>query len=407
MPDFVYTARNAAGNEVTGKLTASHQREVLDSLHNLGLFPISVNNTEQRSVFNEVNFGELFRRKVNGLLVSAALIQLADLLENGVPMLNAFQVLSKQTAHPVLKNVIDDIHKRVAEGESIDDAFAVHRAVFDDLTISIIRAGAEGAFLEDALRRTGRFLEQQAELRGKVIGALIYPAILFVVGVSVVIVMLVFFVPKFQPLFDQMEARGQPLPMTTQSLLFGREILLNYGLYIAGFLVAAIVYLRIQIATPFGIRLLDKAKIQLPLFGEIILNGAVARLCRVLGTLLENGVPILRSLEISSQSTGNTLLADAVTRSAESVSSGQPLSKPLSEAGIVPPQVMAMISVAEESNTLETVLVNVADSLERHSARKLDTLVRLIEPMMLLCMGGAVFYIILSLLLPIFNMEGG
>jgi general secretion pathway protein F/type IV pilus assembly protein PilC len=186
-----------------------------------------------------------------------------------------------------------------------------------------------------------------------------------------------------------------------------REILLQYGFYITGVLAAAGIYLRVQLSTPWGIRLLDKAKIQLPLFGEIILNGAVARLCRVLGTLLENGVPILRSLEISSQSTGNTLLADAVKRSAESVSSGQPLAKPLSDAGIVPPQVMAMIAVAEESNTLETVLVNVADSIERTSARKLDTLVRLIEPLMLLVMGGAVFYIILSLLLPIFNMEGG
>ncbi|MDR3234466.1 MAG: type II secretion system F family protein [Planctomycetaceae bacterium] len=402
MSDFVYTARNAAGSEITGKLTANNRREVLDSLHRLGLFPVTVASAAK----NEIKL-DFLQRKVSGTLVSAALIQLADLLENGVPVLGAFQVLSKQTAHPVLKNVIDDIYKRVAEGEAIDNAFAVHRNIFDDLTISIIRAGAEGAFLEDALRRTGRFLEQQAELKGKIVGALIYPAILLIVGIAVVLVMLIFFVPKFQPLFDQMTSRGQPLPLPTQSLLWGREILLQYGLYIAGFLAAAAIYLRMQLATAWGIRFCDRLKIQLPLLGEILLNGAVARLCRVLGTLLENGVPILRSLEISSQSTGNILLADAVKRSAESVSSGQPLSKPLSEAGIVPHQVMAMISIAEESNTLETVLVNVADSIERTSARKLDTLVRLIEPLMLLVMGGAVFYIILSLMLPIFNMEGG
>jgi general secretion pathway protein F/type IV pilus assembly protein PilC len=138
--------------------------------------------------------------------------------------------------------------------------------------------------------------------------------------------------------------------------------------------------------------------------GNIMLNGAVARFCRVLGTLLANGVPILKSLEISSQSTGNSILADAVRRSAENVSSGEPLAKPLAEAGIVPMQVMAMISVAEESNTLENVLINIADTIERRTARQLDMLVSILLPVMLLIMGLMIFYIILALLFPMFSM---
>jgi general secretion pathway protein F/type IV pilus assembly protein PilC len=183
--------------------------------------------------------------------------------------------------------------------------------------------------------------------------------------------------------------------------------MLHYGLYAAGIIAFLVFWIQGQLSTKWGIRLLDKIKLHLPLLGPLMLSSAVSRFCRVLGTLLENGVPILRSLDISSQSTGNTLLADAVKLSAENVSSGEPLSKPLAEAGIIPPQVMAMISVAEESNTLESVLLKVADTIERNTARRLDTMVRLIEPVMLLIMAVAVFYIIVSRLLPLFQMGKG
>ncbi|GHT24266.1 hypothetical protein FACS189419_09100 [Planctomycetales bacterium] len=270
MPDFVYTARNAAGNEVTGTMSASHQREVLDSLHRLNLFPLTVTNAKK----GEIRL-DFFQPKVKDTLISATLLQLAHLLENGVPVLEAFEVLSQQTTHPVLKRVIDDIHKRIAEGEGVDAAFAAHKKVFNDLTIGIIRAGTEGAFLEDSLRRTGKFLEQQAELRGKVVGALIYPAILLAVGVTAVTVMLLFFVPKFQPLFDQVTAQGKSLPFTTQSLLWMRDFLLKYGLYFIGVLAAAIIWIQGQLSTDWGIRLWDKLKLRLPILGDIMLNGAV------------------------------------------------------------------------------------------------------------------------------------
>ncbi len=399
MPDYHYIARTAGGSDVTGRLTANSKREALDALHRLQLFPIRMEDAQR----GQININ-LFKRKVSDGQVSETLDQLADLLENGVPVLEAFRVLVNQTANPTMRDALEDIRDRIADGEAIDNAFSIHRDIFNDLTISIIRAGAEGAFLEDALRRTAKFLEQQAELKGKVIGAMIYPAILFVVGISVVVVLLLFFVPMFMPFFEQMEAAGDPLPLTTQSLLWMRKILLAYGIYVGGAFVFAVIWIQGQLSTPWGVRVWDRLKLRTPLVGNILLSSAVSRFCRVLGTLLENGVPILRSLEISSQSTGNTLLAEAVKRSAENVSSGEPLSKPLAETGIIPPQVMAMISVAEESNTLESVLVNIAETIEKTTARQLDMLVRLIEPLMLLAMATAVFYIIVSLLLPIFSM---
>ena len=399
MPDFIYTARTTAGTDVTGKLTANSKREAIDALGRLALFPLRVDDAKR----GEISL-EFMKGRVSDTLIAATLSQLADLLENGVPVLDAFQVLIKQTTQARLREVLTDIHDRVADGSAIDVAFAAHDDIFNDLTISVIRAGAEGAFLEDSLRRTAKFLEQQAEMRGKIIGAMIYPSILFVVGITVVVVLLIFFVPQFEPFFDRMEEQGIPLPTSTVSLLFLRDSLMQYGLYILGASAFAAFWLQGQLATKWGQRMLDQLKLRLPIVGPILLSAAVARLCRVLGTLLENGVPILRALEISGHSTGNVLLTDAVRRSAENVSSGEPLSKPLAEAGVVPPQVMAMIAIAEESNTLETVLVNVADTIEKNTARKLDMMIRLIEPVMLLFMAVAVFYIIVSLLLPIFQM---
>jgi len=399
MPNYIYTAKNEHGAEITGRITANSKREALDAIHRRNLFPISIEDSTK----GEISI-QLFKRRVSEKQISAALLQLAELLDNGVPVLHAFQILEKQTPNPRLKSILKNIHDRISEGESVDSAFSAHSDVFNELTVSVLRAGAEGAFLEDALRRVGGFLEKQAELKGKVIGALIYPSLIFAVGTTVVVLLLIFAVPFIEPLFDLVTSRGGSLPLPTQILLGTRDIMLSYGLWIIGLGVVLFIVLQGQFSTSWGVRLWDRFKLRLPLIGKILLDGAVARFCRVLGTLLANGVPILKSLEISGQSTGNTILSDAVRRSAENVSSGETLAKPLAEAGIIPAQVMAMISVAEESNTLETVLVNTADSMERQSAQQLEVLVRILEPVMLLVMGVLVLCIIIALLLPMFGL---
>ncbi|MGI5832281.1 MAG: type II secretion system F family protein [Thermoguttaceae bacterium] len=400
MPDFNYKARNKSGKEVSGQIAANTKKDVLDILARQNLYPISVEDVNK----GEIDLGKWFARRPPDSVVAAFLQQLAELLNNGVPVLAAFQVLEKQEQNPTLKEVIGDIYERVSEGEGIDVAFAAHPKIFNDLTLSIIQAGTEGAFLEDSLKRTARFMEQQAELKGKIISAMIYPTILCVVGVIVLTVLMVFFVPKFQPIFDSILDNDGQLPGATVVLLGLKRIVGKYGFYILIALGALAVYLRFLTMTKGGRRLFDRWKLKIPLLGPIVLGSAVSRFCRVLGTLLENGVPILRALEISSRSTGNTLLEEAIEKSADSVSSGEPLSKPLAESDLLPPQVMAMITVAEESNSLETVLVNIADSIEREIAKKLDVLVSLLEPMMLLSLAGGVFFIIIGLLLPVFKM---
>jgi general secretion pathway protein F/type IV pilus assembly protein PilC len=242
-------------------------------------------------------------------------------------------------------------------------------------------------------------------LKNKIVGAMTYPAFLAVAGTIVVVVLIVFFVPKFATLFERVEREGGGLPMPTIILLGLSGFLGSYGLYVAGGIGALGVWVRNLIKTPRGRMFMDKWKLKVPLFGKIFLNSALSRFCRILGTLLQNGVPILRALEISAESTGNKVLAEAITKSAENISSGDTLSKPLAECGLIPRSIMAMISVAEESNNLDNVLVNVADTVDRKTAQQLDVMVRLIEPVMLLLMGSVILFVMMALLLPVFEMS--
>lgn len=400
MPDYRYKAKNRAGKDFQGLLSANTKKDALDMLARQGLYPLEVHDARQ----GEIDPSKWFARRPADPMIATFLHQLADLLENGVPVLNAFDVLSKQETQPVLKEMITDIHDRIAEGEDIASAFEQHSRIFSDLTISIIRAGAEGAFLEDALRRTAKFLEDQGEIRSKIVNAMIYPMILAFVGTLVVSVLLIFIVPRFEPMFESIRDRGRDLPLVTILLLQFKDLVGRYGFWFLGGGITAFIFIRIRMTSRTGRKFIDTWKLKIPLIGPVALNSSVSRLCRVLGTLLANGVPILRALEISSRSTGNMLLTDMVEQALESVASGEPLSKPLAKAGLFPASVMTMITIAEESNNLENVLVNVADGIERQLSKKLDLLVRLLEPLMLLLMAGAVFYIIVALLLPILMM---
>jgi len=400
MPEYKYKAKTRAGKDVSGQMTANTVKDVLDRLDSQKLFPISVEDAHK----NDVDVGKWFKSKPPISAVAAFLTQLGELLENGVPVLTAFQALGKQTPNPALREVVADIGDQIADGQSVDAAFAAHDKVFDDLTLSVIKAGSEGAFLEASLKRTAKFMEDQAELRSKIVGAMIYPSVLCTVGILVVSVLLIAFVPKFEPMFESLVDSGKNLPLCTVWLLAFRSFCGKYGLYALGFLVLLGVVAKIQLSTKSGKKMLDGWKLKLPVVGPVAQGSAVAKLCRVLGTLLQNGVPILRALEISSRSTGNALMQDAVEKAVEAVSAGEPLSKPLGDSELIPPQAMTMISIAEESNTLEKVLINLADSLERQLAKKIDIMVSLLEPMMLLMLAGAVFYIIIALLLPVFQM---
>ena len=398
MPEFAYTARNASGQDITGFASAETKRDVLAMLTERALFPVKVEESKSKGA------GWALKRPIKAEVLAATLTQLSDLLENGVPLMRSLEVLAEQATHPRLAEVLDKVRASVAEGQQLNEAMAAHKDVFNELTINIVRAGTEGAFLEESLRQTAEFLERQEELRSRVRGAMAYPAFLAAAGSIVTIVLIVFFVPKFAEIFAQQEEQGT-LPGPTVALLFLSDMLGTYGLFILAALVGIAVAIRKWAVTSDGRRFIDQWKIKLPVFGPIFLNGSVSRFCRILGTLLRNGVPLLKALEISSESSGNVVLGEAIRESSENVSSGESLSGPLASCGLLPANVMAMITVAEESNNLENVLNNVADGIDRKISRQLDTMVRLIEPALLMVMGSAVLFVISALLLPVFEMS--
>ena len=228
----------------------------------------------------------------------------------------------------------------------------------------MIRAGGEGGFLEEALTRVAEFTEAQEDLKKRTVGAVAYPFVLATIGAIVVFVLMVFFVPRFGTLFENLRQRGE-LPVMTDWLLATSAGMQRWGLWVVVGLIVAGLFARQWLATERGRYWRDRLKLRLPLVGKIFLNLAVARFCRVLGTLLHNGVPILRSLEISSTTTGNRVLTDAIATATENISAGQSLAGPLAASGHFPPMVVEMIAVAEEANNLEAVLLDIADSLER------------------------------------------
>jgi type II secretory pathway component PulF len=244
-----------------------------------------------------------------------------------------------------------------------------------------------------------KFTDQQAELKSRVIGALAYPIFLGVFGIGIVTVLVIFFVPKFEAIFERLRARGE-LPALTEWLLWTSESIHSYGLLIAAALAGLVLLMRHQIQSDQGRLLVDRWRLKLPQAGTIYRNLAVARFCRVFGTLLAGGVPIVRSLKISSDSTGNRILSAAVNDAADNITSGASLAQPLAESGHFPPNVVEMIAVAEQSNSLETVLPTIADSLEKETWRRLDLFVRLLEPLMLLILASCVLVIVIALLLP-------
>ena len=401
MPDFSYKAKTAGGENTTGVITANTHQEALTVLSGQSLFPLEV--VDQRKSGFQLPIA--LPARVKSDTIADTLTQLADLLANGVPLLESLKILSEQSADKRMREVLGDVCGEVENGANLDVAMAEHPDVFSSLTINMVRAGLEGAFLEESLERVSSFLRKQNELRGKVVSAMTYPALLAVVGTIVAVVLIVLVVPMFEAFFDRLERSGVGLPFVTIILLAISHTLTRYGVVVAMIGAAVVLGVKKWLETPRALQLVDRLKLKIPVAGAIFHDAAVSRFCRVLGTLLKNGVPILRSLTISGASSGNLLLQKAIDDAAQNISSGNLLSQPLAASGLVPPQVMAMIRVAEESNSLDSVLVKISDRMDQKIERRLDMMVRLIEPLMLLTIGGMVMFIIVGVLLPIIDLN--
>ncbi|MEO9590182.1 type II secretion system F family protein, partial [Rhodopirellula bahusiensis] len=321
MPTFQYTARDMTGKSVQGSLEAASQREATSLLTGRDLFPTKI--AEQASGAGLSIFGKK-RKKVKGQVMATFYGQLASLLRSGVPMIRSLTILGEQSSTPVLGEVLAEIRGRVEDGEPIGDTMGRYPGVFSDMAVNMVRAGTEGGFLEDALDRVGVFTELQEDLKGRTVSAMAYPVFLFTIGSVVISALLVFFVPKFDMLFDRLRQKGE-MPAMTEALLGFSNFLQGYGWILIVMAIGMIIFFRQQLQTDKGQDLFDKIKLKVPVLGDILMNLSVARFCRVLGTLLANGVPILKSLDISRTATGNRLLSQSIADASENIRSGESL----------------------------------------------------------------------------------
>ena len=350
---FEYTALNDLGRRVTGVMEADTEAVVLRFLEEKRLVPVAVASKAQST-----GGFTLIKRRVRSRDVGIMYGQLADLINSGVPMLRALDSLVRSTVNKQLVAMLKEVRAAVADGKSLTEAMRMFPETFPPLHTAMIQAGERAAFLDQVLRSLSEFLERLDELRGKVMGAMIYPALLSALGASVMIGALIFFVPKFEPLLAN--AR-KPLP--TEVMFTLSTIMRSYWYLLIVLLVVVIGFAWTSMRTEKARRAMERWRLKVPVVGNAFRLLAITRFCRILGTMLSNGVPLLQALKIAKDATGSAIMADIITAAAESVRDGQRLSEPLGTSKFIPDQIMAMIGVAEESNKLDQVLLQIAETV--------------------------------------------
>lgn len=387
---FQYVARNSSGKVVRGEIGADSRAEALRALVQKALVPTKVHDMPT----------VVGKAKIKSRDLSNCYTNLADLLEAGVPLVRSLELLAERGQRSGLSPILRDVKVRVANGESISKAFAHHRKVFSGFAVNILRAGEEGGFLEESLRSLSRFTERSEDLRSRIVGAIAYPAFLVGMGTLQLVAMLVFFVPRFEVIFERLEKRGE-LPLPTVILLGGSELIQEHAMMVVVVIAMVTLSLWTWLKTEAGKSLKDRVQLNLWGVGPIVRQYATSRFCRVLGTMLQNGVPILASLEVSRHVTGSQTMSQAIRSASESIASGQSLAAPLQQSGQFSDELVELIRVGESTNRLDKILQNTADTLERQANRTLDLYIRMLEPLLLLVMAVAILFLLLALLLPI------
>jgi general secretion pathway protein F/type IV pilus assembly protein PilC len=394
MATFTYTARSARGQQVAGTIQADNEAAVARSLSEQQLFPIDVR--EQSASAGASTSGGHIKLRDLALFYQ----QLADLLRASVPLLRALDTLEKSVSSKRLAQVIGQVRNDVGEGQTLADALAARGETFSPLHVAMVRAGETAGFLEDVCQNLGEFLDRQDDLRNKVRGAMIYPALLTVIGLGVILVTLLWLVPMFKPAFAEM-----PLPWPTRLLFAVSGVLGRYHWIVAVVLGGALAGIVGYIRSDAGRAQWDRLKLHVPIAGSVLSAVCITRFCRILGTMLRNGVPMMKSLQISKAAAGNVQLERAAGRAVEAVEAGEPLVQPLRESEMFPAQVIEMIAIAEESNNLENALLQIAETTERRTNRQVDQAVRLVEPLILVLIASIVAFVAVGLLYPIFTMS--
>ncbi|MDD5005120.1 MAG: type II secretion system F family protein [Candidatus Omnitrophica bacterium] len=398
MPKFFYQAYTKSKEKKEGVIEAENKMQALERLDRLSLFPVGIKLSD--GIDNEEVVRIRGRVKFSDIVTFSR--QISNLLDSGLTILAALMLVLKQTLKPSLKSVIEEIIEDLKEGKTFSYSLSRHPNIFSGLYVSLIKSGETGGFLEDTMKRIADFMESEEELRAKVRSAMIYPILIAIVGIITIFVLLSFVVPKLVLVFEDF---GQTLPLPTQVLVSLSYLLSRYWWLVVLFITLIIFIINRISKTQEGRIFIDRFKLKIPVLGTIVLKRQIERFCRILATLLGNGVTILPSLEVVRDIMENNILKREIEKMRLEIRDGSSLTKAMSKSRHFPVSVINIISVGEESGSLEKVLQKISANYEREIDRDLRDFTSLLEPLMILVMGLIVAFIVTAMLLPIFQIN--
>ena len=397
---FTYRVRDKAGKVISGTLEAETQSAVANKLKSMGYAPISIEaGGGKTGMKKEIRlFGDK-KVKLKDLAIFAR--QFATMINSGLSLLRALNILTEQTENPTLAKILGEVRNDIETGNALSSAMAKHPKVFPPLMVNMTKAGEVGGFLDAVMLQIAENYEAEVKLRGKVKAAMTYPVVVFVMAILMAMVMLIFIVPVFAKMFEDL---GSTLPAPTRLLVWLSGLLRVLApLIVVGLIAFAFVWKRIRLTEQVR-NVVDPIKLKTPVFGPLFQKIALARFARNLGTMLKSGVPILQSLDIVADTTGNVVLARAIRDVQESVRTGESISSPLLNHPVFPPMVVQMMAVGEDTGALDTMLMKIAQFYDQEVEATTEALTALIEPLMIAFLGGMVGSMIVALYMPIFKV---
>lgn len=398
MPKFKYTAIDKAGKQSVGKIDATNEEQARVKLQSKGLMVSQLNELMEKPAGAGFTFGKV----INQEGISTFTRQLATLLQAGLPLLKAMVLLRNQERNPGFKRVLTEVCDQIESGNTLSDAFGQHPKIFDRLYINMIRAGEAAGLLETVLGRLATFSEKSIKIQKKVKSAMIYPSVVVSVALGIVYLLMVKVVPSFEKMITNQ--KGAQMPPLTKFVIGISKVLTEYW-YVAPVLIVGI-YLAVKawLGTPAGKRIFDKAVFGLPKIGAFVRVVAVSRFSRTFATLMSSGVPILQAINITKDTMGNLVIADALNKVHDRVKDGEPLSVPLEHSGVFPPMVVSMIQVGEETGQLPEMLNRVADTYDEEVDNTVSALTSIIEPILIVFLAVAVGTIVIAMFQPLIVM---
>ncbi|WP_166876976.1 type II secretion system F family protein [Salinibacterium sp. ZJ450] len=399
---FTYKGRDASGKTVKGTVDAPTQTAVAARLHTMGISPIQIAEGGAGTGLNkEITLGGLFGKKVGLKDLAVMSRQMATMISSGLSLMRTLTILTEQSENPKLAQTLDRVRTDVEAGSSLSDAMAKHEIIFPPLMINMVRAGETGGFLEGSLEAIAENYEAEVKLIGTIKSAMTYPIVVLIMALLGVVGMLLFIVPVFEDMFAGL---GGELPLPTQFLVWLSEIMVWFGPALVVIIVVFAVWWGKNKHTEKVRKVVDPWKLKLPVFGPLMTKIAVARFTRNFSTMMKSGVPIMRSLAIVGSTSGNWVIENSLLKVQESVRQGKSIAAPLAEEPVFPPMVTQMISVGEDSGSLETMLEKISDFYDQEVEATTEQLTALIEPLMIAFMGVVLGGMIVALYLPIFNI---